>query len=416
MSGLIRFVENIDRVAKTTTDVLEANRIFEVAVREISSVEHSVSTALSSLRVVIRESESYIGNVTARSFNEAIKLGKSLSIYEEALGEIISGDVRSAFQRLDNEALKTFPEASLISRDATVTAERNELVSNGIINDASERITDVETVQNIVRSDQALTNSTNKLLQYAQRTKKILYYGGWIAVGGLSLYALLKLAQRLADESTGCMMYQADITAKGKFVKCKILGSSCDKNATQGNICSENVLPSYRKVSAGQCAQFKRTKGCVYCDPSVTAQNDPDYINYSDLPNGCALRCENPDILDALIDMIDSTLGGIAEAGKNVGKGASNSATGVFKYVQYIIIGAVALFAIIFLFRFFRKNNQTSQSSQPAPPINQQTTTEAKNETHELSNEGENEEDAEVLYAIPSISNLTQYYNRIEQQ
>lgn len=286
-----------------------------------------------------------VGLIDGRRFASLLRNARSAEALEAATGSRLSNAARRVFRRLDDSTLSAFPDAALTRRAEYLSNARASSVRSGALREG-EFVTDANRLEIIVRADSELLGRTNKLTKSASRTKRLMYLGGAIAVTGVTVTVLCRVAAEHSARNTGCFMY----TKSGANVtKCRVGGCSCPlqpDDARLHTLCSENSIWSKMSVRESACGSENDEEiHCIHCDWKETDVESINYVDREYLPENAYVVCERQDAFDALNELIGGTVENAWNASRGIVGGASDGLAAVLSYLPYVIF--VAAFIVV---------------------------------------------------------------------
>lgn len=332
--------------------------------RSITELSHSSRTLASHfgslpIRPIVDSAESgaLIGNMEGRRFTRLLRTARSIEAIEGATGTSLSRSAKRAFRSFDDTMIKTFPDSRIERRNAYVQNERTRAVQRGALRE-NDVVTSAKQLEIIIRNDAALTAQANKLSKHISKTKKLLFLGGVIAVTGVGISYLCKIAAEHAARNTGCFMYTSDGVS---ITKCRIEGCSCPVRLySDVRSCHEDILWHKMRLRENECdkgGNEKDSSYCVHCNWNETNRDSVHYVDREYLPDTAYVACEKQDAMGAMFEIVGGTLDRAWSTGTDLTRGVSDSLSKILQYLPYVIaiVGLIIFLSIVtYIIRMYR--------------------------------------------------------------
>lgn len=361
--GLSRFVHDSSALFRRASSFGEVAGNWSKALTRLRSTSEALYNAFARLRVSVERGARglRVGRLNGGEFARLLRLGRGAEAFERAAGVTAGGSraLRDAFRELDRVARTVTPDARVLDHAAHLSRERGALVASGAIG-ATERVLTGSQLLRVIERSPRLHSRVQQTLRNVARTRKLWYLGGAITVGAIGAAYLAEEAERHATRSSGCFMYTTN-SGGGVIRKCRVAGCSCPLGATErdGKLlaqCDEGVLWDRMRMARSACASVSSRDApyCVHCDTNQSDADSVDFVDVGALPTDAYVQCERRDALDALHDMVSSTIDDISDPFLELGHGASDSLRGSMRFAPLVILVVVLLTLGGVLFAVYR--------------------------------------------------------------
>lgn len=362
--GLSRFVHDTSALFRRASSFGEVAGKWSKALTRLRGTSEALYDAFARLRVTVARGARglRVGRLNGGEFARLLRLGRGAEAFERAAGATIGGGsrvLRDAFRELDRVARTVMPDARVLDRATHIARERDALVASGAIG-ATERVLTGPRLLRVIEASPRLHSRVQQTLRKVARTRKLWYLGGAITVGAIGAAYLVEEAERHAKRSSGCFMYTTN-SGGGAIRKCRVAGCSCPLGANERDSssmipCDEGVLWDRMRMARSACASVSSRDApyCVHCDTNESDADSVDFVDAGALPTDAYVQCERRDALDALHDMVSSTIDDISDPFLDLGHGASESLRGSMRFAPIVILLVILLTLGGVLFAVYR--------------------------------------------------------------